>query len=452
MTDIIMAHPVAFSVGLVIVLVLLWQATPKYRAYWLYVAVPAIFGGVSYENGNILYFYVFVFGMLTAFAEITNKFSDEPIKALGSMEALAYHLLNGAVACGALMTLLAYGVKANATIDKIKLVAVAGFGSMLIMRSKLFNVKLDDTEVAFGPEQVVTLFFRFMERAIDRLRAQARVALVTRQMNNLNFDKIKDYTKSMLQSAQTWNKDDREQVCKEIDEISSQQHSEPQLKSFDLGFLLLNKMGEDFLTTLYQPRKTEWLLSAPIADNSQTNLISKLIGGNQNPAYFSYGPNLSTQVFLSRLGRPDLDVHTFERSVKPVKAILKGYKAAFNRPVDPANPFGECEINLECDETGQVEGIVYQLNKDSLEYLNRTEPGYSLSMVKVKTEKGEDVECQAFMYDGVRGYGPPPKNYLASLLRGARQRHLGIEYINELEKSAKVVDRRQAPQTQRIGA
>lgn len=435
MSNVITSHPIFSGITALLAIVGLALMRSRHRVYWLYVLIPAIVAEMAYEDGTYLYFCVFVFGMLTAFAEITNKFTDEPLKALGSVEALAYHLLNGAVACGALFVLQAAGVKSDATIDQIKLVSLAGFGSMLIMRSKLFNVKFDGTEVAFGPEQVVNLFFRFMERAIDRLRAQARIELVTQQMENLDFGKIQDYTKSMLQSAQTWDDEHRQTVCKKIDEIAGVKRSEPQLKSFDLGFLLLNEMGEDFLTALYQSPKPEWLLSAPIPD--QPNPIVRIMGRSPTPAfYFSYGPNLSTQVFLSRLGRRDLDVQSFERSVKPMKAKLSGYKVVFDKPMDAANPEGVCEINLECDEDSYVEGILYQLNKDSLEFLNRTEPGYSLNIVKVKTEKG-DVECQAFMYGGIRGYGHPTKEYLASLLRGARQRHLSTDYIHQLEEAAK---------------
>ncbi len=434
--SIAITHPFtsAFVVMLVLMLLLplVIRVTRKYRVYWFYLFVAVAVFAWAYERANLLYFYVFMLGMLTAFSEIVSKFSDEPIKALGSAEALAYHLTNGAIACFALMLLSASGFGASTLLDKIKLVTAAGLGSMLIMRSRLFNAKVAGEDVAFGPEQIVRLFFRFMERSIDRIRAEARVEFVTEQMSDLDFDKIYDYTVTMLNAAQAWDEKEKEKTLKQIEEIKKSNLSNMELKSFELGFILLNTMGEAFLSTLYVEKKAEWRLRAPIVE-TRTTLLERLTN-KQPPLYFSYGSNMSTQTFLSRLGRTDYDVQSFEKIVRPAKGTLRGYRVVFNRPSSEHS--GHSDINLEVDENGRVEGVIYNLNKEALEYLNHTEPGYSLQIVKVTGPQQKEVECQAFVYNGPREERPPERSYFNSLLRGAQERGLSPEYIETLKAAA----------------
>jgi hypothetical protein len=150
--------------------------------------------------------------------------------------------------------------------------------------------------------------------------------------------------------------------------------------------------------------------------------------------YFSYGPNLSTQTFLNSLGRGDYDVQSFEKLVQPVRGELKGYRIVFNKP-SLQHP-GHSEINLELDANGKVEGIVYDLDSETLEYLKKSEPRCSLQTVAVLVNQ-QEVKCQAFMYDGPRQDSEPEEGYFSSLLRGARRRQLSRDYIDSLLTAAK---------------
>src|SRR5439155_10631585 len=98
--------------------------------------------------------------------------------------------------------LILFGVSTETPLDRMKVVVLAGTGSMLIMRSKLFNLKIGDEDVSFGPEQLVRVFFNFMDRAIDRVRAQSRIDFVTKTMNNIDCEKIYAYSRTILGAAQ----------------------------------------------------------------------------------------------------------------------------------------------------------------------------------------------------------------------------------------------------------
>jgi len=156
---------------------------------------------LSASTGHLIYFWPFLLGMLTAFAEIISKFDDEPMKALETTPALVYHILNGLIAAFALYFLaLAAGFPTDfagvSDIDKLKYAMAAGLGAMLIMRSKLFNIKVGDDDVSFGPEQIIKIIFRFMESAIGRVRARARRDFIEKKLDNINFDVV--YARSVM--------------------------------------------------------------------------------------------------------------------------------------------------------------------------------------------------------------------------------------------------------------
>lgn len=237
----------------------------------------------------LLFFGAFLLGMLTAFAEIIQKFSDEPMAALGTPQALIYHVLNGAISIFALYLLLLYEVPVATQLDKIQAVVVAGLGAMLIMRSKLFNVKAGDKEIAFGPEQIVNVFLRFMEHSIDRIRSSARIAFIKRVMDNLEFEHIVGYTITMLESAQALG-DKKDQLIKDIGELRTNQDvTDGQLRSYRMGFLMLNSMGEDFVEELYEERRPEWLIKAPQIEPSVGIWERIGLGGESRVSLFTYG-------------------------------------------------------------------------------------------------------------------------------------------------------------------
>src|SRR5215471_15345154 len=189
-------------IGFYIAIVLLVSAYRKFGFYsfYLLLVLIAVIGALTTEWSS--YFIVFLLGMITAFAEIISKFRDEPLKALEMPHALFYHLTNGVIAIFALQVLLLFGVSFATPQDRFKVVLCAGLGSMLVMRSKLFNIKAAGEDISFGPEQIVKTFFRFMEAAIDRVRAQARIEFVKAKLGHINPDMVFDYSVTMLLASQ----------------------------------------------------------------------------------------------------------------------------------------------------------------------------------------------------------------------------------------------------------
>ena len=407
------------------------------------------------ETNHILYFYAFMLGMLTAFAEIIGKFSDEPIKSLRTPHALFYHLLNGAISALALFMLKTYGMLPTSNQEKLELVLLAGLGSMLVMRSKLLNLKVGGQDVALGPEQIINVFFRFMESEIDRIRAQSRIEFVRERLYNVDFEKVHDYSVTMLRAAQAL---DTQEKCKEaIQTLKAEQFGDKQMKSYALGFLLLNRMGENFVDKLFDKdaskRPKEWRLWAPmdekeVKDDAVPGLLSKIASlgnrakdgepdpGTEEVYYMAYGTSMCSRSLRSRLNW-DMEETEFARKTEPRACVLKGYLLVFDKPdnpdeTDPTLVCGLPNIHPVADGTGEVEGVLYKLTKAAIEFIDNAEVGYRRKTVDVHVG-GQTLKAEVYRAEITRPDLKPEASHLQKVLDGAREHQLSQAYVEQLE-------------------
>ncbi|MGH8591840.1 MAG: gamma-glutamylcyclotransferase family protein [Gammaproteobacteria bacterium] len=417
---------------------------------WYFLVVAAALIGAFITGGtDRLYFIVFLLGMATAFAEIIGKFSDEPIKSLGTPHALFYHLLNGAIAAFALQVLYVFDVQNNTAQDHLRNVIVAGLGSMLIMRSKLFNIKVSGEDVSFGPEQIIKIFFRFMEAAIDRVRAQSRIDFVKKHLGNINYNAVYDYSLTMLGAAQAMDENTRKECEERMKELMEGKLADQQLRSYRLGFLLLNTMGEDFVIKLFTNAPVEWLIRAPIPEKKSDTILPSFLNVKQDSAlsalpfvgtkdetipYLAYGTSMSGQKFRERLKwTDDVEETKFKELTKPVKCELKGYRLVFNKP-SPEGPqeMGLANLMQVDDQNEKVEGVIYYLAKAAIEFLDRTEIGYHRVPIKVMVD-GKEVEAQTYVAESPVEGLMPTKDYLDLIRVGAKEHQLSANYLARLE-------------------
>lgn len=410
----------------------------KNRFYtWYFVVVLLAFESallLGNDKGH-LYFYVFSLGLLTAFAEIIGKFSDEPIKSLRTPHAVLYFLFNGVIAVFALYILLVTVYKPDSPefddVQKLTAVLTAGLGSMLVMRSKLFNVKVKNEDVAVGPDQIINVFFQFMQREIDRVRAQSRVDFVRTKLNNIDFDQVYHYSITMLHAAQE-DEDHRVALCK--DEIAKLVvETDKQLKSYQLGFQLLDAMGEGFVSKLFDNVPPEWMIRAPLPEKKEEGLLDKipLISPRQEQPlpYMAYGPNMCSRKIREQLNWSEVEETKFHEATSPKKCTLKGHKLVFNKPAENSQA-GLANIVQSSD--AEIEGVLYQLSKEAVEFLDLNEKGYRRTqrdvIVDDKVEKG-----YLYVAESQREELKPEKGYLEIILEGAIEHQLSQKYIDWLK-------------------
>ena len=453
----VLAHKLGVSIVTVVALLYggIWLYTmfQKHGFYVWYFVLFAI-ALVGTFTPIRLYCYTFILGMATAFAEIISKFRDEPIKTLKMPHALLYHLLNGAVAAFALKIIVVFfGPEriANGQ-EQFKSVVAAGLGSMLIMRSKLFNIKqVGGEDISFGPEQIVKIYFRFMEAAIDRVRAQDRIEFVKRNLGNINPVKVFEYSETMLLASQALDEKDRQACIQGIQDLNTGSLAalSAKTRSFRLGFLLLNNMGEAFVTKVFENPPPDWLLEAPIQESKST-VVDKLPfqvpflstdPKDKAIPYMAYGSSMNSERFRSRLGKQwqELDEAKFKEITKPRKCELMGYKLVFNgyRPSQPEN--GSTGVSeqtgmanlVKGETTDKVEGVLYDLTKDVIEFLDRTENGYSREKTDVMVD-GKSVEADFYVSRVTRDNAQPNPEYFQKIIDGARKM-LSEDYVKKLE-------------------
>jgi hypothetical protein len=405
-------------------------ARTTFYAWYVLMLVAAFAAGEA--TGGRLYFYAFALGTVTAFAEIIGKFRDEPLKSLTTAHAVFYHLFNGLISVLALKIYFMNAGPAATDLEQFKAVIIAGLGAMLLMRSKLFNIRVGSEDVSFGPEQIIKVFLSFMEGAIDRVRAQSRIDFVRKELNNIDFDRVIPYCETMLAAAQTLNHQDRQEIGEEVDKLRTT-NVETQLKSYRLGFLLLNRMGEDYVSKLFAEPPVEWMIKAPAAEKKEG--LSALLPFKKDDTiyYLAYGSSMLRRRMLERLRWSDPGSAGLLESAAPRRCVLEGYRLAFNKPDNTSRPvYGLA--NIVKQEQSTVEGVLYRLTPAGFEFLSATEDGYRRETVTV-TVDGKPVAAYAFVAESPREGLRPPRNYLQMVITGAREHGLSDTYLAELERT-----------------
>jgi hypothetical protein len=190
-----------------------------------------------------------LFGMLVGASEILSRYRDEPSAALLSLPGLVYLAINGVLSAAAFGLLVDYqdslfpGLEDDPLLTSI----VAGFGAMVVMRSKLFSFKTSGgEEFAVGPDAVIAIFLRSVDRAIDRWRSISRQRLVFRTTQGIAYSAhVADFFKGSLAAYQNLSNQEKQDLREVVDAFAKRTDLDPQLKLMAMAFGFLNISGED---------------------------------------------------------------------------------------------------------------------------------------------------------------------------------------------------------------
>ena len=149
--------------------------------------------------------------------------------------------------------------------------------------------------------------------------------------------------------------------------------------------------------------------------------------------YFAYGSNMNIEQMRERCP-----------SARPVaKATLIGYRFDFSRKSDRWN--GGVAGILPAS-TGAVEGVVYEVSAEDLSVLDGYEGvgngRYRREAMTVQLQDGTRVAAWTYFANQEPGGPfPPSKEYLDTIISGAREHNLSGEYIDQLIDLAEGVRR-----------
>jgi hypothetical protein len=122
----------------------------------------------------------------------------------------------------------------------------AGFGAMVVMRSKLFTFNTPDGQAfAVGPAIVIDTVLQTIDQKIDRLRAAERQERVYQQLQNVvAFEPAAQYLEASLLSFQNLSEDQKAAIHEVITEYR-QSAWDDRLKIMAVGFAFLTIAGEE---------------------------------------------------------------------------------------------------------------------------------------------------------------------------------------------------------------
>ena len=146
---------------------------------------------------------------------------------------------------------------AGASVARWTQVLVAGLGAIALFRTSLFTVRAGDKDIGVGPATFLQIFRDAADRAVDRLRAQARSRLVGELMAGIDYGKastgLTPYCVELMQNVP----DDETQKALKAVELLNGEPIDDAIKARILGLHLMNLVGPDVLTAAVEALRDE---------------------------------------------------------------------------------------------------------------------------------------------------------------------------------------------------
>ena len=191
------------------------------------------------------YLLTFLIGAFVGITEILSRYRDEPWKAAFSQPGVLYMAVNGLVSMGAFWIITNYQIIPSVDQAGFPAAMAAGFGSMAVLRSKLFVYASEDgKDMSVGPEIVLDIFMTAVDKQIDRKQALRRQDLITSQLSEIaDFDKAIEYFDTAILAFQHMTREATEGWATEMEKLKASELPE-KVKIQALGYSLLNITGE----------------------------------------------------------------------------------------------------------------------------------------------------------------------------------------------------------------
>ncbi len=197
------------------------------------------------------YILAFLFGATVGATELVARYRDKPEAAVGSSPGLLYIGVNALASIIAFWLLFTRRLPLEANVfpghQLLNPLLLGGFGAMVVIRTAVFNVRVGSTSVAVGPAAVLQIILNATDRETDRLRAGPRAEEVKRIMNGVTYFRAKDalplHCFALMQNVTL---EEQNQVALAI-AVLDKATIRDSVKSYSLGLLLLNLVGEEVL-------------------------------------------------------------------------------------------------------------------------------------------------------------------------------------------------------------
>lgn len=205
---------------------------------------------------------VALLGGLVGAGELSSRYRDAPGSALYTWPALLYIALNIAASVAALALTRTFGwnfgVAGGADAVRWTQVLVAGIGAMALFRSSLFTVRAGDRDIAVGPGSFLQIFRDLADRAVDRVRAEARSDVVAKLMPEISYPKafqgLPPYCLALMQNVPD---EEQKELTRSLVALNNDKDIDDSIKVLILGLHLMNVVGPNVLGVAVQSLRDE---------------------------------------------------------------------------------------------------------------------------------------------------------------------------------------------------
>jgi hypothetical protein len=191
---------------------------------------------------------------LVAGAELLARYRDDPVRALWSVPAFAYEIVNGLTGVLAAWWIAEFFptavAKPGATgIDPLKLAVVAGFGALVVLRSSLMKLRIaNGQDISVGPAVIVEQLLSVIDRSVDRHLARRRAGIATELSEHLVFERDNAALVSLcLVLLQNPTPAEEQEMTAVSRALAGRTDLAPRVKKMMLLLALLGVVGEQVL-------------------------------------------------------------------------------------------------------------------------------------------------------------------------------------------------------------
>lgn len=198
----------------------------------------------------------FTCGLLVGASEVISRYRDEPLHACFSPFGLIYAVINGAMSLAALVLIFKYpdGAFKMIASDGLLAAMAAGFGAAAVMRTKVAIIKgSDDKDISIGPDFIIRILLRTVDKNVDRFRAERRQAIVVRNLPEIrrlgSFSMASEYLLASLLAFQNIEDELKQNLRAAFDQYDKKALPND-LKYLAMGFVFLTLVGEAHFDTV----------------------------------------------------------------------------------------------------------------------------------------------------------------------------------------------------------
>ena len=186
-------------------------------------------------------------GALVGLAELVARYREAKL-IWRSPAAYVYLALNAAASLVAL-----YFFEKQFALKSVELALASGVGAMALFRTSLFVVRVGDADVAIGPGGFLQLLLGAADRGVDRLLGARRSKVVAEIMTGVVFSKAyESLPVSCLNLVQGLPAGEQQSLGQDIRDLVTNSSMPDPSKSYNLGLILIQAVGEDVLRAAVQ--------------------------------------------------------------------------------------------------------------------------------------------------------------------------------------------------------